>query len=637
MKALLLHEIRSIIAGFRRRPLVPFVAVAMLALGFAANVAVFTVISRTLLRPLPYARAERIIVPAATFINADKSEDPGPAGSLEIVQWQQRSRTFAAIEGVRGIYMTLRDNGDPQGVAGATVTGGIFRLFGVRPIAGRDFAREDDVPNARVVILSYGCWQRRFGGNANAIGRTVFIDGRPLEIIGVMPRSFEVASATRQPEVFIPAGFSPANMPNQTSRGYTVFGRLKDGVTMAQGVAELRRITADLAREYPTIEQNWTATGQTLRDASFGKQRHALLVLWLMVAVVHVLACVNVASLLAAQIADERGLTALRLVLGAGRWEIVRYRLIQTLMTTLAGAIAGYLLGITALKIIFANITDYKLTTPVEHAWTMPLFLLAASIVTAIVVGVIPALRETRTRLTSALNEQSTRASSSVHATRLRELFIVAEVALAIPLLLAASATIHQFRTLRQTQIGFDTRNVLISQITVPSKYDKVGRANFARELIRRIEAIPGVETASTTTCSFTPGNTMTTAVGSDRFPDLLSVNLRRITPHFFNAMRMPLIAGRTYNEGDGVDAPPVIIISASLANRLLPREDPRGKRLLRAPPASPSTIIGVAPDVHDEGASVDIQPTVYSPYLQTNNIYVTLVVRTKGDPLALR
>ncbi|MBV8516199.1 MAG: ABC transporter permease [Acidobacteria bacterium] len=637
MKALLLHELRSVLAAFRRRPLVPFIATSMLALGFAANVAVFTVISRTLLRPLPYARAERIVVPTLTFIGPGQAEDPGPAGSVELVQWKLRSRVFTAIEGVRDVYMTLRDRGEPQGIAGSTVTGGIFRLFGVRPIVGRDFAPEDDVPNARVVILSHGCWQRRFGGDANAIGRTIFLDGKPMEIIGVMPRGFEIATVDRQPEIFVPAGFSLANMPTPTSRGYHVFGRLRDGATLQQGRGELRRITADLGREYPATEQRLSADVQDLREAGFGKQRHALLVLWLMVAVVYVLACVNVASLLSAQIADERGITALRLVFGAGRWEIVRYRLLQTLITTLAGAVAGYALGRLVLRVVLANVADPKLTNPVEHVWVMPLFLLAVSLVTGIAVGLVPALRETRTRLTSALSEQSTRMSSSVRATRLREAFIVTEVALAVPLLLATAATIHQFRALQQTPLGFDTRNVLISQIVVSPKYDKVARARFARELIRRIEAMPGVETASTTTCFFTPGNTMTTSVGSDRLPEPMSVNLRRITPHYFRAMRMPLVAGRAFTDGDGVDAPPVVIISASLAKRLYPNENALGKRVLRAPPAAPATIVGIAPDVYDEGASVELQPTYYSPYLQTNNIYITIVVKTKVDPLTLR
>lgn len=637
MKALLAHELRSILSSFRRRPLVPLLALTMLALGFAANVAVFTVISRTLLRPLPYLDAGRLRVPITTFVGPDKVEDEGPSGPLEIVQWQQRSTKFAAIEGLRSIYMTMRDDGDPQGVAGALVTGGIFRLFGVRPALGRDFTREDDVPNARVAILTHGCWQRRFGGSRDAIGRTVMLDGHPTEIIGVLPRAFEVAAVTPQPELFIPSGLSPANMPTPTSRAYTVFGRLKDGVQEHEALLELQRIIAALGREYPDVEKNHTAHMKTLRDAAFGDRRHALLILWIMVTIVHVLACINVASVLSAQIADERGLTALRLALGAGRSAILRYRLMQTVIITTVGAIAGMLLGSAALRVLLRHSADANLTTPVEHAWVVPLFLFALALMTALLVAVVPALRETKTRLTSALNEQGTRASSSVRATRLRELFIILEVALAVPLLLAATAMIREFRALQRTPLGFDPNHVLISQLVLSPKYDKAGRATFARELIRRIEAIPGVESAATTTCFFSPGSTTSTVVASDRFPELMTVNLRRITPHYFTTMRIPLIAGRAYEETDTLDSPPVAIIDASLAKRLFPGENALGKRLLRTPPAKPSTIIGIAPDVYDDGPAAKPRPTFYSPYLQTNNIYVTLVVRVKGDALAMR
>jgi predicted permease len=213
----------------------------------------------------------------------------------------------------------------------------------------------------------------------------------------------------------------------------------------------------------------------------------------------------------------------------------------------------------------------------------------------------------------------------------------VLEVALAVPLLLAASATVQQFRDLQRTPLGFDPRHVLVSQLVLSAKYDKVGRSAFARELIRRVEALPGVESAATDTCFFAPQNTVTTAVACDRFPEPMSVNLRRITPHFFSAMRIPLIAGRTFADSDTVDSPPVTVINASLAKHFFPNENPIGKRILRTPPAPPSTVIGIAPDVHDEGASVAVEPTVYSPYLQTNNVYITFIVRAKGDPLALR
>ncbi|MEO8215750.1 MAG: ABC transporter permease [Acidobacteriota bacterium] len=473
MSALLRHEIRSILASFRRRPLVPLIAATMLALGIGSNMAVFTVISRTLLRPLPYARPDRLLVISTTFIEPDKKEELTPSGSVEIVQWQKRSSQFSAIEAVKANGMTLREGSDPQGVDGGVVTGGIFRLFGVRPVLGRDFSREDDVPEARVAIISYGLWQRRFGAATTIIGHTVLIDGRPVEIIGVLPRGFEVAAVTPQPDVFIPAGLSPAHMPTPGSRAYAVFGRLREGVSPRQGQSDLRRISAQLAREYPATHEHNTATVQSLREAAFGERRQSLVTLWLMVALVHILACVNVATLLSAQIADERGLTALRLVLGAGRKHILRYRLMESLLITTAGGLAGFAIGALALRLVLLSQSDPALTVPVEHAWELPAFLVGISLLSGVLVALFPALRETHTRLSSALNEQGNRASSSVGGTRLRELFMIVEVALAVPLLLAAATMVQHFRDLQRVSLGFDPSHVMVAQIVMPSKYDK--------------------------------------------------------------------------------------------------------------------------------------------------------------------
>lgn len=637
MNGLLGHEVRSILVSFRRRPLVPFVATAMLALSIAANVAVFTVISRTLLRPLPYPSADRLLVIYPTFISPDHTEETIPAGSVEIVQLAARSSQFSAIEAAKPWSMTVRGSGDPESVIGGIATAGIFRLLGVRPILGRDFVREDDVPQARVAVITYGWWQRRFGKDPKAVGRTITIDGHPVEIIGVLPREFEIAVLDPQPELFMPAGFSRANMPNPNNRSFNMFGRLRDGVSAKQGEAELRRISAQIEKEYPQSNEHLSAQVKTLRDAAFGTRRHSLIVLWLAVALVHLLACVNAASLLSAQIADERGLTALRLVLGAGRRHIIRYRLIQALITTGAGAIAGVVLGSIALRVALLNSSDQSLTAPVKGAWILPLFLIAVSVVTAVIVAIVPALRETRTTLTSALNEQGNRSSSSVRGTLLRELFIIGEVALAVPLLLAAMTAVNHFRSLQRTELGFDPRNVSVSQIILPPRYDKTGRTRFARELIQRIEAIPGVSSAAITTCNFAPDSDVTTMGGSDRYPEPISMNFRRITPRYLETMRIPLLAGRTFNDSDRSDSPPVALISGSLGKRFFGDANPIGQRILRRPPNPPMTIVGVVADVRDAGASVDPKVTLYTPYLQNNFVYLTLVVRAKGDPAGVR
>jgi predicted permease len=635
MNSPLQHEIKSILTSFRRRPLVPFVAAGMLALGIGANFAVFTVISRTLLRPLPYARPDRIQVLESSFVDGDRKETQFPSGSVEIAGWKSRSTLFSSIEAVRPVGMTVRDSADPESVQGSMVTGGIFRLLGVRPVLGRDFAREDDVPNARAAIITYGYWQRKFGGRASTIGRTLLIDGRPVSIVGVLPRGFELAALVLQPDVFIPAGISPSSMPLPASRAYRVYGRLRDGVSPQQGEAELRRISAQLANEFKETNQHWTAKVKTIREAAFGERSRALVVLWVAVALVHVLACVNVAMLLGVRIADERGLTALRLVLGAGRRHIIRYRMIETFLVTAVGTIAGILLGSAAVRIVVRYSGDQALAEAAIGAWRLPLFLIALTLVTAVVVAIVPAVRETRTSLTSALNDQGVRSSSSVRGTRVREAFIIVEVAFAVPLLLAAAATMQRFRAMQRVDLGFDPRHVLVSQLVLPERYDKVGRANYAREAVHRIQEVPGVESVAITQCNFLPTGSVTTTASTDRFPEPVSMNLRRISPGYFALMRIALIKGRAFTDADVLDSPPVAIVSASLARRYFPNQDAIGQRIRRSGP--PMTIVGIAPEVLDDGPAAKERMTIYCPYLQNNNLYVTLLVRAKGDPLSVR
>jgi len=224
-----------------------------------------------------------------------------------------------------------------------------------------------------------------------------------------------------------------------------------------------------------------------------------------------------------------------------------------------------------------------------------------------------------------------------VRGTLLRQLFIVCEVALAVPLLLAALTAVQRFRDLQRVSLGFDPQNVMVSQIIMPPRYDKPGRTKFGREVLKRIEEIPGVASASITTCNFSPDGSVTTMAGTERSPEPISMNLRRISPRYFETMRIPLVAGRAFNDGDTLDSPQVAIVSTVLAKRLFGDTNPIGQRILRRPPNPPATIIGVAPDIRDDGASVEPKGTFYGPYFQNNFVYTTLVVRTKGDPLALR
>ena len=631
--ALLQHELRTVVAGIRRRPLPALLSVAMLALAIAANVAVFVVLSRTLFRPLRYQNPEEILNIYGLHMEPDKTETPQPGSHLEIVQWRHRSRAFRDIQGARPLGMTLSGTGEPESVNGAEVTGGLFRMFGVRPVLGRDFAPEEDVPQSTAAIITYELWQRRFGRDPGVIGRSIIVEGRPMSIVGVLPPRFELPTAPT--EIFVPGGLTLSNVPKQKFWAHAVFGRLRPGVTMEQARSELQRISADMAREFPDSEKDLRAEVRTLRDAAYGDRRAALLVLWIAVILVQILACVNVANLMLAQITDQQSVTALRLVLGARPRQLMRLRVIEATLVSTAGGVLGFAVANVVLRFLIAGQPD--LAEPVESAWMMPLFLLAAVIVTTLAIALVPAIREARLNLATVLREGSSRASSSVRSRRARELFIVGEIALAVPLLLAASVAVHRFRELRRVDIGFDAERVMVAQLTMPLRYDRPKRAAFAREIIRRVEDVPGVSSAGVTTNTFSVGNSTTTYAATDSNPELVTMAMRRISSGYFSTMRIPLRGGRAFTDDDNLDSPPVAIVSESLARKFWPGQNPIGKRIHRSPPSPSMIVVGVAPDVRDSGVGADLGPMLYIPYLQNNNIFLSLVVRTQGDPLSVK
>jgi putative ABC transport system permease protein len=631
--SLLRHEVAAVMASMRRSPYVPLVAIGMLTLAIGVNIAVFTVISRTLLRPLRYASPDRLLVIVTSHIQPDHTEVDEPSNDREAVQWKVRSTLFQDVEAIKPLSMTLTGTGDPESVRGGFVTGSFFGLFGVRPLIGRDFNPEENVPQPQSTILSYGLWQRRFGASRSVLGRSITVDGRRLMVAGVMPRTFEIPGVAV--DLYIPEGLGPANTPNPRQFNYTVYGRLREGVTAAQGRAELRRISKQLEHDYPDSEKNKSATVKTFRDSMFGDRKNAFVILWLAVALVQALACVNVANLIIARSNDQRGVTALRLVLGASRVQLMRLRLIEGLLISTAASILGYALGIAAVHFTVGGQPD--LGTPVESGWTIALFVIVTAMFTAIVVTVVPALRECGVGLSTVLNEGSQRASSSVRGTRAREMFVGVQVALAVPLLLAAVSAVSRFRDLQRVDLGFDADHVLTAQFIMPPRYDRNARTTFERELLRRLSAAPGVTSAAVTTNLFQRGQTAGTFAATDRFPELVSMSVRLISPGYFDTMKIPLRRGRPFTEQDLSDSPPVAIVSEALAKRFWPGEDPIGKRIHRSPPNPWMTVVGIAPDVHDEGISQEAGPTLYTPYAQKNGIYLSLVVRTIGDPLSMR
>jgi putative ABC transport system permease protein len=626
------HELATAFARLRARRTYTFLAVGMLVLAIASNVAVFTVLSRTLLRTFPFPD-ERMVMIYSTHRDAAGKQEEFPSGSVDIVHWQTQSTVFEGVEAARMFAGSITDRGESESVKVGSVTGGVFRLFGVSPFFGNDFRPEDDRPDATVVMLSHGFWRRHFGSDRGVIGRSVMIDAKPRTVVGVLPESFEIPQ--QRADVYIPAGFSLGHMPAPGSRAYAVFGRLKTGVPADVASTDLQRVSHELMAKFPVSHKDYSAIVKPLRQALYGDRRPALLTLFAAVLLVHLLACANVANLLLAQVTDDRPVTAVRMALGARPAHVVRCRVLEGLLLSVASALGGVVVGALAVQVILRQYADLDLLTPpADGSWMITAFVVALTILTTLAVSLLPALTETKIPINALINEGSQRTSASASRRRLREVFIVAEVALAIPLLIGAAVAVKRFHDLRSFDIGFQPDGLMTAQLIMPPRYEREDRSRFVAELVRRLEHAPDVTSAAVTTSTFRINGGAATVVRSEEMADFVFVGFRRITPRFFETVASPLVAGRAFTDADAGDAPPVAIVSESFARAFWPGENALGKKLIRqSQNAQWVTVVGIARDIRDIGVGEDAGPMLYTPFLQNNNVYVSIVARMGSEP----
>lgn len=629
------HDLLTALARLRMRPLYSLTAAAVLAIAIASNVAVFTVLSRTLFRPLPFREPSQVVLVQSTHLDSSGESVEYQVGSVEFVHWRERASTLEGLDVIRVSPGSIRDKGQTESIKVGLVSGGIFRLLGASPMIGRDFTAADDQPLARSVILSHGLWERRFGRDPQALGRTIVIDAKSLTVIGVMPPGFEIP---RNPaDAYVPLGLSLGHMPDPALRYLIAIARLKSGVTPADAQADLLRISVELGKAYPPTHKDYGVSVKFLRDALYGDRRGALLLLFAAVLLVHLLACINAANLMLVQVADQRAVTAVRLAIGARVSQIMRYRVAEGLLLTGAAALAGTAFGSAIVQMILRNYADRDLLSAPPGAGLMiAAFVCGLALITAIAVSVLPSLRESKIPIASLLNEGSQRNSASLGGRRARELFIVAQVALAIPLLIGAAMTAKRFQDLQRHELKFDPDHLLSAQLIMPARYeDREQRARFVSDVVSRLERAPGVASAAVTTCTFRVSESPGTAVRTASMADMATVGLRRITPRYFDTMRAQLLAGRAFEDGDVLDTPPVAIVSESFAKRFWPGGEAIGQKLIRT--RDEAVVVGVAPDIRDSGVAEDIGPVMYLPFLQNNSIFVSIVVRANGEASMLR
>ena len=627
-----------------KNPGFTLIAVFTLALGIGANTAIFSVVHTVLLRPLPFPEPEQLVVLATTGIGANYRAG---VAYPDYVDWRTRAQSFEDTACFLNTGFTLTGVEPPVSVPGRRVNWNFFPMLGVQPQLGRLFAESDDKAGAvPTALISHGLWHEKFGGDPAVIGETINLDGNPSEVVGVLPPGFELL---RRDDVFVPLGlwFTPDH--NLLKRGnqfpLNVLARLKRGVTEEQARTELAAVAAQLASEHPTTNSNRSATTVGLADLQVENVRPVLLVLLGAVGCVLLIACVNIANLMLVRAAGRERELAVRLAMGAGRWRIVRQLLTESLLIAALGGAAGLLLGAWGISSLTALVPrDLLQLDQVRLNQTVFLFTLGVSVLTGLLFGLLPAMYAARTDLNRSLKEGGRSVAGSAWE-RARKGLLVAEVGLALVLLVGAGLMLRTLYQLTRVDLGFNAENLLAVQFALPGRvYNIERRLAFFRECRARIESLPGVRSASFVMSLPIEGARWGAPfiVADKAVPPPEQVPFAAYTPvsaNYFETMGIRLLAGRAFSEAEMSDEPPVTVINELLARRLWPGEDPIGKRLRQGNAESQAAwreVVGVVGDVKLNGVEQEGPLQVYLPLAQRNSSNVGLVVRTTGDPHAL-
>ncbi|HZS03644.1 MAG TPA: ABC transporter permease [Blastocatellia bacterium] len=623
-------------------PSFTFVAVITLSLGIGANTAIFSVVNAVLLRPLPYPQADRLLWVGGWDRKGDKEQGVTPADFLD---YREQSRSFAALAASvsDSIPMNLSGSGDPERLRGALVTANYLDVFGVKPALGRTFLSEDGQEGHEpVVVLSHGLWVRRFGADPGIVNQTITLDKRRVTVVGVMPAGFQYPPGV---EVWQPFGF-PASPQSQFRSRELHFlrpvARLSPGVSREQAQAEVETLARGLEAQYPRTNTSQSLFLMPLRERLVGNIKLTLMVLFGAIGFVLLIACANVANLLLARAASRQKEMAVRAAMGASRPALVRQLLTESLMLALTGGAGGAMLAMWGIDLLVAlgagNLprADEVRVDPAVFGFT-----LAVSLVTGLLFGLAPALQSSRLGLSEVLKEGGRSAGGGAGHNRTRSLLVVAEVALAVVLLVGAGLLVNSFIRLGQVSPGFDEKNLLTVRVELPNPYAQPEKkAQFFEQLGQRVAVLPGVEAVGMVTelplarqsgdMGFRIEGRAAEAPGQKSHADIRNVN-----HEYFRAMRIPLLGGRNFTEAEVHDNAKVVLISDVLARRCFAGENPLGQRLrLDSMGQEAWEIIGIVGDVRHRGLDVELRQTIYFPTLRLG--YSNLVIRTATDPATL-
>jgi predicted permease len=623
----------------RRQPGFSLVVVLTLALGIGASTAMFSILDSVLLRPIQFEEPDRLVTIWET--NRDRNIDQFSVSIANYADWQKDAAAFADLGAFTRRNDNRTDGAQAEQVAGAVASSAFFRALRVRPVIGRFFRSEEDLPaNGNVAVLGYEYWQRAFNSDTKVLGRAVVLNGAPYTVIGVMP--------AQRP--WIRADIWRPIAPNLMSldRGdheAVVLGRLAPGMPMAQAEAELRTIAARLAAAYPNTNKGWSVRAMTLADTIVATPtRHAMLILRGSVGLLLLIACVNVANLMLARATGRRREMSTRLALGAARGRVVRQLLTESGLLAAAGGLAGLFVAVWGLRLVQLFPNDVPgLVDATINPYTLA-FAAAASLITTLLVGLAPALQLSRLSLQDGLRAGARGTTDAPQTRRLRQTLVIAEIALSLVLLIGAGLLIRSLAALKDTSLGFQPEQVLIAKIGLyDEQYNSLPRyTSFIERLLDDLKGRPGVASVGITSSAPFGGGYTVRQVGleaSQGRPAVEGVQTgwRVIGGDYFSSVGIPLQAGRVFERADDpARTPRVTIVNDTLAQRLWPGQNAVGKRILVGDSKRPYEVIGVVGHARLTALGKDPEPVMYYNYRQFSWQSMTITVRANGDPLSL-
>ncbi|HEU4408903.1 MAG TPA: ABC transporter permease [Polyangiaceae bacterium] len=650
----MLSDIRFALRLFARSPFFAAAVVLVLGLGVGASTTVFTLVDAYLVKPLPFPEPERVVTIWST--RSRDANDRGPMSVPDLVDLTAQARSFSHLAAIKGTSYNLSGGGradaSPESVEASRVGAAFFPLLGVAPALGRAFTPDEDTPGRdQVVVLSDGLFRRRFNSDPGVIGRTVTLDGKPYQIVGVMPPSFRMPVDLRSsgpPDLWVPAAFSGEGARRRDWHSWNLLGRLAPGVSLAAARADLDAVARRLEEAYPATNASWTFHPLSLHDYFAGPVRPSLTMLFVATLLLLVIASANVALLLLARASAREGEVAVRAALGADGSRLVRQFLVESTLLALFGGAVGYALSFVGVGLVAGG---YRGVAHAAHELRpdgrVLAFSLALASLAGLGFGLVPALRASKARLYELLKGNAGRATAGAGGRRLQGALLVAEVALSAVLLAGSAAVARGFYQTLNQPLGFDPSGTLTFTVHLPpARYpDAESTRRLSDALLERLRALPSVRAAGIAdTLPLTdsgPNNGAFEIEGRPPAPEgqEAMIEYRLADGGYFSALRLPLRSGRLFTEADRTDSAPVVIVNETFARRYFPGENPVGKRIRWTLFEQEwREIVGVVADLRDSAAEPGTKLSSFVPFAQAGrpNAHVSFALRTAGDPRAV-